>query len=642
MWEYYIQKDGKVRRMSERHLRDRLRKGKYSGMELVRRADESQWRPLHETLMFTEEVPMTGSPIDYARWRTVRGFGIHFLAYIAVNILTGFAAPIFLLWGIAIVLHGVRALPPMMELYREGKIPLLSAPKRAALQHAPAPLPPAPRPVTAPQQRVAPPPRRDTAVHDDPSSGSMAFDPTIDVPPPKASASASARLEDQQLRASVRGKLFGGGEASAMKIGRYRLDQRVGAGGMGMVYRAHDETLDRAVAVKVLRSDYDTEAGTERLQREARAMARLAHPNVVTVFDVGTFEGAVFVAMEFVDGVTLREWLDEPHAVGDVLAVLRQAAEGLAAAHHAGLVHRDFKPENVIVGRDGRVRVLDFGLAKPIDALVTQDLLTVTGTVLGTPRYMSPEQFRGEPADAKSDQFSFGVVAYEAMYGTHPYEPIDGKPLPRAVLAGKLRPPPARVDVPVAMREALLRAVAHDPDKRFESIAAMLEAFGPMPTTTDELGSLAAAVRRLLMRRTGAEAQQMLRVLDSIEQVVAELDAKAAALARQTKPEQAAALARELEDVQARREAAKSDADRDLLQQQIDSLQERLSGIDRAREVVDRLRTRRSVAENHLQQLHLDLMRAEASATDLPDLTGPLQELRYQVDAAQEVEALLR
>jgi chromosome segregation ATPase len=192
------------------------------------------------------------------------------------------------------------------------------------------------------------------------------------------------------------------------------------------------------------------------------------------------------------------------------------------------------------------------------------------------------------------------------------------------------------------MREALLRAVAHDPDKRFESIAAMLEAFGPMPTTTDELGSLAAAVRRLLMRRTGAEAQQMLRVLDSIEQVVAELDAKAAALAGQTKPEQAAALARELEDVQARREAAKSDADRDLLQQQIDSLQERLSGIDRAREVVDRLRTRRSVAENHLQQLHLDLMRAEASATDLPDLTGPLQELRYQVDAAQEVEALLR
>ena len=147
MWEYYIQKDGKVRRMPERHLRDRLRKGKYSGMELVRRADESQWQPLHETLMFREEVPMTGSPIDYARWRTVRGFGIHLLAYIAVNILTGFAAPIFLFWGIGIVLHGVKALSPMMELYREGKIPFLSAPKRAALQHAPAPLPPASRAV---------------------------------------------------------------------------------------------------------------------------------------------------------------------------------------------------------------------------------------------------------------------------------------------------------------------------------------------------------------------------------------------------------------------------------------------------------------------------------------------------------------
>jgi hypothetical protein len=325
-----------------------------------------------------------------------------------------------------------------------------------------------------------------------------------------------------------------------------------------------------------------------------------------------------------------------------VLATLQQAAQGLAAAHHAGLVHRDFKPENVIVGRDGRVRVLDFGLAKPVDALVTQDLLTITGTVLGTPRYMSPEQFRGEPADAKSDQFSFGVVAYEALYGTHPYQPIDGKPLPRAVLAGKLKTPPARVDVPAAVRDALLRSVAHDPDKRHESIAALLEAFGPIPTTTDELGSLAAAVRRLLMRRTGTEAQQMLRVLDSIEQVVAELDAKAAALAGQTKPDQATALERELEEANARREAAKSEADRDLLQQQIDALQERLSGIERAREVLDRLRTRRSVAENHLQQLHLDLVRAEASATELPDLTGPLQELRYQVDAVQEVEALLR
>ena len=654
MWEYYIQKDGKVRRMSERDLRDRLRKGKYSGMELVRRADESQWQALHETMMFREEVPMTGSPLDYARWRMVRSFGIHLLAYLAVNILTGFAAPIFLFWGIGIVLHGVKALPSGLELWREGKIPFLPQPRRPpALEAAPGaghhrPPPPS-RQVTAPQRLPPAPPPTPTqspsasssaALHDT-GSGSLPFDPTIDVPPPPK-PSASASLENRQLRAQVRSKLFGDDSSSTVRIGRYRLDDRIGAGGMGVVYRAHDETLDRAVAVKLLRPGYDSDAGTERLQREARAMARLSHPNVVTVFDVGTHEGSVFVAMEFVDGITLREWLVRPRAVGDVLAMLRQAGEGLAAAHAAGLVHRDFKPENVIIGRDNRLRVLDFGLAKPVDAEVTHDMLTLSGTVLGTPRYMSPEQLRGEPADAKSDQFSYGVVAYESIYGTHPYEPLDDKPLPRAVLGGKLRPAPIRADVPPAVRDTLLRAVAHDPDQRYASMEALLEGFGPIPTTSDELASLAAAVRRLLMRRPGPEAQQMLAALDSIEQVVAELDAKAAAIAAQTKPDQASKLERDLAEAQARHEAATADADRKLLQQQLDALRERLSGIDRAREVLERLRTRRSVAENQLQQLHLDLTRAEASDAALPDLTGPLQELRFQVDAAQEVEALLR
>ncbi len=643
MWEYYIQKDGKVRRMSERDLRAKLRKGEYSGMELVRRADESQWHALHETLMFREEVPLTGSPLDYARWRMVRSFSVHLLMYIAVNVMTGFAAPIFMFWGIGIVLHGMKVMPSALELWREGKVPFLPKPKQVpALEAASGGSQPAPPPrvVTAPQRVTsAAPVTRSEAPVGDTGSGSLPFDPTIDVPPPPKT---SASLENQHLRAAVRSKLFGDERSDMVRIGRYRLDDRIGAGGMGVVYRAHDETLDRPVAVKLLRPGYDADAGTERLQREARAMARLSHPNVVTVFDVGTHEGSVFVAMEFVDGITLREWLERPRAVGDVLAMLRQAAEGLAAAHAAGLVHRDFKPENVIIGRDNRLRVLDFGLAKPVDAEVTQDLLTLSGTVLGTPRYMSPEQFRGEPADAKSDQFSWGVVAYEAIYGTHPYEPTDGKPLPRAVLAGRLRPAPVRADVPPAVRDALLRAVAHDPEQRHASMPELVEAFGPIPTTSDELASLAAAVRRLLMRRSGAEAQQMLAALDSIEQVVAELDAKAAAIAAQTKPDQEAKLERDLADAQARLDATTHDEDRKLLRQQIDALRERLSGIERAREVLDRLRTRRSVAETQLQQLHLDLTRAEASDAALPDLTGPLQELRFQVDAAQEVEALLR
>jgi DNA repair exonuclease SbcCD ATPase subunit len=210
------------------------------------------------------------------------------------------------------------------------------------------------------------------------------------------------------------------------------------------------------------------------------------------------------------------------------------------------------------------------------------------------------------------------------------------------VLAGKLRPAPTRADVPPAVRDALLRAVSHDSDKRHPSMTAMLEAFGPTPTTSDGIASLAAAARRLLMRREGAEAQQMLAALDSIEEVVAQLDAQAMRLALQTPPGEAEQLRRDLEDARRKRAEARDDDDRKLLGQQIDALEQRLSGIDRALQVVDRLRTRRSVAENQLKQLHLDLTRAEASDTELPDLTGPLQELRYQVDAAQEVDALLR
>lgn len=651
--------------MSEQQLRTALRKGKLSGLELARRADESHWYPVHDAPLYSEEVAFQGSAQDHARLKVVRGFGIHTLIYLAVNVLVGFAPPVFLFWGIAIVIHGARAFPAGQALYREGKLPLVGGRSdQAAL--GPAPMggqpvlgggtqPPGgvPRTSTAPQPIINPglaapaplaaiaptsadPYAQTGAVATDHASASdsLPYEPTVGL-------AGSRSVPEQHLHASVRDRLFGEGAGPPVQIGRYRLVDQIGAGGMGLVYRAYDESLDRTVALKLLRAEIATDTGTERLQREARSMARLNHPNVVTVFDVGVYQGAVFVAMEYVPGATLRGWLEDARSVGDTLAVLRQAGEGLAAAHAVGLVHRDFKPENVMVGDDGRVRVLDFGLAKPIDESTTQDMLTRTGTVLGTPRYMTPEQFRGEPADALSDQFSFAVVLYEALYGVHPYQATDGMPLPRSVLKGILRSVPIRADVPAAVRDTITRGVAHDPDDRHPSMREMLDVFGPTPTTNDELASLAAAVRRLLMRRATADAPPMLAALDSIEAIVAELDAKTAVLSTQTRADVAEQVQRELDSAEAALDTTDTASDRALLRQQVEALGQRQSSIERARELIATLRTRRSVAENQLKQLHLDLTRAEAGETALPDLTGPLQELRFQVDAAQEVEALL-
>src|SRR5690349_17448959 len=193
-------------------------------------------------------------------------------------------------------------------------------------------------------------------------------------------------------------------------VGRFVVLQRLGEGGMGVVYTAYDPELDRKVAIKLLKS---AEEGHARLLREAQAMARLQHPNVIAVHDVGTLPGnRVFVAMELVAGATLRGWLKAaPRAWREVIAIMRQAGVGLAAAHDAGLVHRDFKPDNVLVGDDGRVRVMDFGLARlgaadPELSSGSHDTgplstpLTMAGTVVGTPAYMAPELFKGTSAEA--------------------------------------------------------------------------------------------------------------------------------------------------------------------------------------------------------------------------------------------------
>src|SRR5690606_26896798 len=202
---------------------------------------------------------------------------------------------------------------------------------------------------------------------------------------------------------------------------------------MGVVYVAHDRELDRRVALKVLKGTGDQEA-LLRLQREGQAMARVTHPNVITVHEAGIQGRLVFLAQELLDGGSLRQWLEQPRSQHEILGKFIAAGRGLAAAHAAGLVHRDFKPDNVLLGVDGRVRVSDFGLARSLAGLetvphrppdsvagTTRDVahspmatMTRTGAVMGTPLYMSPEQHRGEPADERSDQFSFCVALYQA------------------------------------------------------------------------------------------------------------------------------------------------------------------------------------------------------------------------------------
>jgi eukaryotic-like serine/threonine-protein kinase len=275
-------------------------------------------------------------------------------------------------------------------------------------------------------------------------------------------------------------------ESVPAEIGRYLVRHELGRGGMGVVYSAFDPHLHRDVALKLLRSDIfgdDRSAWEGRLLREARAMAQLADPHVVVVHDVGTFEGHVFVAMELVKGRTLREWQAErERSLDEILDAFLQAGRGLRAAHRAGLVHRDFKPANVLVGDDGRVRVTDFGLVRPerSDDVPASDAphltaLTRTGGVVGTPAYMSPEQFRREEADARSDQFSFSVALYEALYGERPFRAGNVKELAVAVITGRRRSLPRGVNVPSTVRDALLRGLATDPSARFPSMDAMLE-----------------------------------------------------------------------------------------------------------------------------------------------------------------------
>jgi tetratricopeptide (TPR) repeat protein/predicted Ser/Thr protein kinase len=282
-------------------------------------------------------------------------------------------------------------------------------------------------------------------------------------------------------------------------IGRYVVLERIGSGGMGVVFAAYDPQLDRRVAIKVLHGRRESDAARRRLAREAQSLARIAHPNVVAVHDVGLYDGRVFLAMEYVEGGTLREFMaDGAHDLDARRRVLIAAGEGLAAAHRAGLVHRDFKPDNVMVGVRGEVKVMDFGLARnhadvseqgtgPVTRSDVQNLssvLTEAGAVLGTPAYMAPEQLAGQVADARSDQFAFAVTAHELLYGVRPFVGANLSALTLAISDGRIVDPPKQHQVPPWLRRVVLRGLAVEPAARWPDLDTMLRALARDPART--------------------------------------------------------------------------------------------------------------------------------------------------------------
>ncbi|MCP4448017.1 MAG: serine/threonine protein kinase [Myxococcales bacterium] len=324
------------------------------------------------------------------------------------------------------------------------------------------------------------------------------------------------RAEAAEGRAAPESKALDRGAT----LGRYIIVDTVGVGGTGIVYSAFDPDLDRKVALKLLRKSYG-HAARARLLREAQAMAKLSHPNVVTVFEAGTDGKRDFVAMEFVDGQDLAGWNKSRRSEAEVLAVYQQAGEGLAAAHRAGLVHRDFKPQNVLIDRVGKVLVTDFGLARneagdealgrpPSEGAPRKQTLTRTGALMGTPAYMAPEQHLAKEVDARSDQFSFCVALHEALCGERPYTADTYQELRAAVTAGEPSALPESIAVPASVRAAIAKGMSRAPEDRHASVEALLQSLTPTPRRMAPyalaLLGLVAVIALLALRCSGSVA----------------------------------------------------------------------------------------------------------------------------------------
>ena len=314
--------------------------------------------------------------------------------------------------------------------------------------------------------------------------------PPEDAPPEDA--------VDPHLRDQVLAGLFPSHSGERRRIDRFPIFSRLGAGGMGVVYSGYDEELDRRVAIKLVRSPHgsDAELYSRRLLREAKTMAKLDHPNVVQVYQAGLSDDRTFIVMEFIRGRTLADWFTAPpkRSWREIVGVFVQAGRGLAAAHAAGIVHRDFKPANVMIDDQGVVKVLDFGLAQAPDGAspealeteqfvvttgaVAKERLTRTGALLGTPAYMAPEQHDARPATDKSDQFSYCTALYEALYGQLPFAGESMTEMIVAVLEGRVSPPPPGHRVPQWVHQIVLRGLSVDPQRRYPSMGALLDALG--------------------------------------------------------------------------------------------------------------------------------------------------------------------
>jgi eukaryotic-like serine/threonine-protein kinase len=287
-------------------------------------------------------------------------------------------------------------------------------------------------------------------------------------------------------------------------MGRYVILEEIGAGGMGSVYAAYDPELDRKVAIKLLHlHGRDPATAQTRLQREAQAMAKLSHPNVANVHDVGTMGDRVWIAMEFVGGQTLAKWLAaETRSWREILGVFAQIGRGIAAAHAEGILHRDVKPDNMMIDGRGRARVMDFGLARseverpaPAPLAPVQDstettlpreserlVVTRAGAIVGTPRYMAPEQFERGAIDARADQFGFCVALWEGLYGERPFAGEDISQIVGAVTRGERRSPPKGRHVPAFVRRALERGLSTRPEDRWPTMDALLAELSRDPT----------------------------------------------------------------------------------------------------------------------------------------------------------------
>ena len=332
---------------------------------------------------------------------------------------------------------------------------------------------------------------------------------------------AATDRENGSLHAPGReGRPFVGQIQPGTRWGRYQVLGAIGRGGMGEVYAAYHPDLDRRIALKVVyERGSDTVDRRARLLREARAIARLSHPNVVTVHDAGTFEDRVFIAMEYIDGTTVDEWLRAaPRTWREILDVFIAAGRGLAAAHAADVIHRDFMPQNIMIARNGAVRVMDFGLARmgeeetgenPRDperapdparagALMT---MTKTGALLGTPAYMSPEQFHRERIDARTDQYSFCVALHEALFGARPRAvPVAD----RADAAGEKPPPPRPAGVPGWLRAVILRGASVERAQRYRSMDALIAKLERGRTRVRRRATVAAVAVATVLLSAGA------------------------------------------------------------------------------------------------------------------------------------------